>query len=434
MLRKRLLVVACVAALLSVPSRAEAQAPPALTAKNEDARRVYRQGHQALNRERWIPAYESFQELERILRGAKETADVALYWQAYSLSRAGRTRQAKGIAERLVDQYPQSPWRDDARRLIGAEASMPAGAQADEEEVMMVLNALMSSSSPRASPLLLKVLDGDYSERVKARALFVLTQIDARAADDALARILKAPGTMKLKKSAIRMVASGGNRASLDRLDAVYESDPALRTAVIRAWLIGDRKTLLLRAAKGERDPSVRRRAIEALGATNGRKELLELFRARTEPDVQRDVIRGLAVAGAAEALGEIARTSSSPKMRTAAIRALGTAGGADVLRALAESSTTSEERAAAIRAMGIVGGGKPTRDAIASWYRRGDKTVRRAVLNALTASNGVEQLIELFRAEKDRRQKRRLLQRIVTLDSDFALDLLESDVNKEDR
>ena len=89
---------------------ASGRGPPrrALKANNEDARRAYRQGHQALSRGQWIPAFESFLELERILRGAKETADVALYWQAYSLSRAGRARQAKGIAERLVDRYPQS--------------------------------------------------------------------------------------------------------------------------------------------------------------------------------------------------------------------------------------------------------------------------------------------------------------------------------------
>ena len=429
--QKLLSAAVCLAWVTSttVPGLA-AEPPPALETKSANAKSMYRKGHRALSQSEWIKAYEAFGELERVQQRTKEATDAAIYWQAYALSRAGRTREARALVERLAKAYPDSPWRDDARHLGQRIRPHVEIEVSNEEDVMMALDALMASGSRRVVPVLQKVLAGKHSDKVKARALFVLSQIDATAADEALQRILDAPSSTTLKERAIRMIAVGGRSESLLRLDAVYERYPELRRSVVQAWLIGSRGDLLLRVAKGEKDRKLQRRIVEALGAISARKALVELYQSRTEVDVRRDVLRGLGIAGASKELGKIAMTDKSELMRLKAIKALGIAGGSDILRDIAESGKTTKDRAAAIRGLGIAGG-KLNAKAIAELYLEGDAEIKSAALNALMICGGTEQLVELYKAESDPKTKRKLLRRIVTTGGDVTFDIIESDSRK---
>ena len=420
--------VACSAVLTGAIMSISAAAPPALKTKNDDARAAYRKGHESLNGRRWGEAFEVFREVERLLGRAKEDVDAALYWQAYALDRAGRKREAKAIAERLVRRYPKSTWKDDAKRLSGPA---PKIRLTDDEDILMALDALLASSSRKAVPLLKKVLGGDHGKRVKTRALFVLSQIDAKAADEALQRILRGPGDAKLKEGAIQMIAAGGRPESLLRLEAIYESEPSLRRAVIRAWIVGSRKDLLLRTAKGERDPKLRRRAIEALGALSARKELMDLYGALKKADDRRQVLKGLGIAGATAELGEVAKKDPSPDIRLKAIRALGVAGGGRILREIADAAKTVEEKVAAVRTLGMHGGKEAARF-IASKY--GEPGMRKAVLHALQMCGAAEQFANLYRVETDKKRKRELLRRLIMTDGDLALDLIETGSKEGDR
>ena len=187
---------------------------------------------------------------------------------------------------------------------------------------------------------------------------------------------------MKLKKSAIRMVASGGNRASLDRLDAVYESDPALRTAVIRAWIIGDRKDLLLRAAKGEQDPAIRRGRSKRWGRpTVARND--GAVRTRKEPEVLRDVIRDWPSPAPPMRWGRSRRRARHPRYGRRPSARWEPAGGADILLSCREQHDL-RRASGGHSSDGDRRGGKQTQDAIASWY---PAATRRSVAPSLTPS-----------------------------------------------
>ena len=410
--------------LLSTPISTAVAKPPLLTTKSKKAQQAYRQGHEALSDSRWAEALQTFKQMEQALEQSKEAVDAALYWQAYTLTRLGRSREAELVADRLIEQYPKSPWRNDAKRLGRTTAALTKFEAADDEDVMMAVDALMASSSPRAVPLLRKLLAGQHSDKIKARALFVLSQLDAQAADEALQQIIRQKGSDKLKERAIRMIAAAGNRDSFKRLEAIYRQEPSLRRAVIKAWVVGARKDLLLRTAKQEKDAALVKRAINALGALGAGPELFELYGTRKGDDDRRIILRSMGVAGATEQLSRIAENDKLPAVRKAAIRALGVAGAVVPLKRIVEQGENVDDQVAAIRAL-AVGGGRKSAKFIASQYA--NPTLRDAVIEALTICGGTEEMIQIYRQETDRGRKRRLLRRLVATDSDIALDLIES-------
>lgn len=385
---------------------ASATARPAddnIQTANEDARAAYRAGQEAIAREDWVEANERFRDAERQQKAAKEAADAAQYWQAYALAQASRTDAARAAVDKLLREYPKSAWADDARALVPARAPADAAAAAREEDALMAIDALLSSGSKRAVPILQKVLASNHSDKVKSRALFVLSQYDSAAAEGALSTILSGPSSTRLKQEAIRMIAAGGKRSSLDRLLPLFResNDPKIRSAVIDAWIIGSRGDLLRQAAATEADPRMRRRAIEAMGSVGDRAGLLELFDQLQDDDAKRDVMQGLGIAGGVDELAKIASSNASPTVRAEAIKAIGFTGGK--------------------RGSGQVVG----------WYASGDDQIKRAVIESLMISGDSKQLVALYRAETDRDRKRKLLQAISTSGGDEALDLIDEVLDK---
>lgn len=406
--RIRILSMA-LAALLAAPVGAAVAAPQPKEGAPlaEPSKSLYWQGHDALGKRDWSTALELFRELEmQLTRSATEPADAAIYWQAYALSQARRVQEAKAQVARLRKDYPQSAWLDDAQALVsrqaaGTEGGTHASAGKDEREAdaLAALDALLAGGDAKAVPLLQRVIAGEHSNRVRSRAIFVLSQIDPVAADTALDSLLSGTAPARLKAEAIRMIAAGGRPAALDRLLPVYRGneDAAVKRAVLDALLIGDRGDLMLQVIESEADPRRRRGAIEKLGAMGERESLKRLYASRPEVDDRRAVLRALGIAGDRVALLEIAGSEKDGKVQ-----------------------------AEAIRSVGITGGKEAADDLLELYPRLGDAGAREAVVDALMIAGATEALVALYRAEKDPAQRRRLLNRISISDSDAALDLID--------
>ena len=82
-----------------------------------------------------------------------------------------------------------------------------------EQLKIAALEALISAPPDRALPLVNKVLSGNYSDEVKTRALFVLSQIDLPEAQALLLEIAKT-GSGEFRLEAIRMIGIGGSAAA----------------------------------------------------------------------------------------------------------------------------------------------------------------------------------------------------------------------------
>jgi len=415
-LHPRLLTTALAAALslLTIPVSAAPQAQEGAPLA-ESSKSLYWQGHDALGRKDWREALAHFRALEKELTASKtEPADAAIYWQAYALSQAQRGREAAAEVDRLHRLYPKSRWLDDAAALAPPPSESREERDArherrgprDEREAdaLMALDALLAGGNPKAVPLLQRVLQDDHTDRVKGRAIFVLSQIDARAADDALTAILQGNASSRLKSEAIRMIAVGGSKQGLDRLLPIYRSsqDAAVKRGVLDAFLVGDRGDLLLQLIETESEPRRRHEAIEKLGAMNQREALGKLYTTRSDRDDRRAVLRALGIAGARDALIEVARRETEPKLKAEAIRSVGIAGGKKAAAALLELY-------------------QPTQP----------EDVREAVIEALMIAGATEQMVALYRKETDPRMKRELLNRITASDSDAALELIDESLRR---
>jgi hypothetical protein len=182
-------------------------------------------------------------------------------------------------------------------------------------------------------------------------------------------------------------------------LYASSKSAPEKR-AIIQAWLVSDRKDLVLAAARNETDESLRRDAVQALGAMDASSELQQLFDSTHDAESQKAIIQALGVAGNVQGLSAIAESQQPEAIRIEAIHSLGVAGdegGSAALLKLYPKTTSS--------------------------------AVRDAVLQGLLIAGDGEAMVQLYRQAKSKEEKQALLRMITTTNSDAALDLIEHEL-----
>ena len=396
---------------------AHAAADDAMAPSDKQLNQLYWQGHESLQKADWTTALKRFSDLEQQLRSKEpQSADAAVYWEAYTLLQAKRTTEAKATVERLHRDFPNSRWGKDADKLLrqtqgasvnagGTAASAPAAAANDEDIAEIAVEGLMNAPPERAVPLLKKVLSSQHSDKVKKRALFVLSQIDQDAALDVVVDVAKTSNDPELREEAVRMLGVSGEERAVERLRELYASskDAREKRAIIQAWLVADRKDLILASARNEADASVRQQAIQALGAMDAQSELKQLFDVTKDEANQRAIIQALGVAGDVKALTEIAQSQQPERVRIEAIRALGVAGD--------EGGTSS---------------------LLKIYANAGSPALRDAVLQGLVVAGDSDGMLQLYRQAKTREEKQVLMRMITTMGGeDAALDLIEAELNK---
>lgn len=368
---------------------------------------LYWQGHEALKNSDWNGALQRFADLEKQLR-AKEpkNADAAIYWEAYALTQAKRATEAKAAIERLHRDFPNSRWSKDADGLL--RQTRPATAQdasiGDEDIAEAAVEGLLNASPERAVPLLKKVLQSQHSDKVKKRALFVLSQIDEDVALDSVVDVAKNSKDGELREEAIRMLGVSGQDRAIERLRELYASstDAQEKRAIVQAWLTADRKDLILAAARNESDAGVRRDAIQALGAMEASSELKQLFDA----------------------------THDAPSQR-AIVQALGVAGNVQALTAIGDSQQSEEVRIEAIHALGVCGDNGGAKALVGLYPKMTAPKLREAVLQGLLVAGDSAALTQLYKQAKTKEEKQALLRILTTMGDDAAFDIIESELNK---
>ncbi len=275
-----------------------------------------------------------------------------------------------------------------------------AFAQTDDAEELKIaaLEALMAAPPERALPLAAKALQGDHSDEVKERALFILSQIDLPGAQDLLIETAQ-QGSGEIRLEAIRMIGIGGNSDALSRLGGIYDGgDEDVRDAVLEAYLIADDEEavyeLAVSAANAGNDEDFES-AVEMLGVMGAREQLRKL---RESTGNSEALIEAYAISGDADSLRAIALDGSDPEVQAEAIEALGIVGGSEVNATLVEI------------------------------YRASDsEDIREAALEGMLISGYDEGVLELYRSSQDPVEKRELLEYLVVMGSDEIWDIIDS-------
>jgi hypothetical protein len=374
---------------------------------NDD--RLYDAGHRALDSHKYDEALEYFNQ---VASHAGSRADAAWYWKAYTLDKLGRSKEALAAIAELRKSYASSRWLDDAKALeleVNQHAGRPASpeAETDEDLKLMALNSIMQSDPDRAIPLIENILKSSQAPKLKDRALFVLSQSSAPRAQQIIEQIARGAGNPDLQLKAINYLSQrrrqGGSTPAL--LPEIYGStnDPAVKRAILNAYMQYHDKNQLAQVARTEKNPDLRRDAFQYLANNNpGQPELWTIYQSETDPDTRQQILRCMYQDGNTEKLAEAVRNEKDPKTRRVAIEVL------------------------ASQRSGNSG------DMLVSVYgSEQDPQVKQVIIDHLSSDRNAKYLVELARAEKDSKMKLRIVDRLSNMHSKEASDYLMEILSK---
>jgi HEAT repeat protein len=162
-------------------------------------------------------------------------------------------------------------------------------------------------------------------------------------------------------------------------------------------------------------------------GSPSAVPRVLEFLRGPNPPKLKEQAVFLLTQSDAPEArkaLVEIAGGQASPELRRHALEAIGSVGDPediDFLTRTARQEKNPELRRQALGALGMTESPKASEALRALYAESADREDREAILNALTAQENAGVLIALFRVEKDRELRKRIVEAISQMDSEEA-------------
>jgi hypothetical protein len=124
----------------STSNRAAAQA----AAGQADAATVFRSARDLITDGQWARAQEKFSDYVSSYPNEKNL-DAALYWMAYAQQKLAKYDEARTTILRLMEKYPSSSWRNDARLLL---AQVPGAYSVTYEPYVTTVQGTTVVTSP----------------------------------------------------------------------------------------------------------------------------------------------------------------------------------------------------------------------------------------------------------------------------------------------
>ncbi len=264
----------------------------------------------------------------------------------------------------------------------------------------------MQDGNANALPILQQILEGQQSERLKERALFVLAQDQSQAARELLGQIVRGEKDLNLQIKAIRLLAVAQGSGSAETLGSVYakSSDPSVKKAVLDSYLVMNEPEKLLQAAQHESDPQLARHAVSELGAMGAVTQLSDIYKASSSKEVKLAIINAYVAAGSK---------------------------GTDALGAIASSEQDADLRRKAIRNLGVSGGSAAVPSLLAIYSKSNDEESKKAVIDALFVAGDAHDLVAMARSEKDPATRKNIVSKLAVMHSKEATDYMLELLNK---
>ncbi|HEV8430115.1 MAG TPA: HEAT repeat domain-containing protein [Pyrinomonadaceae bacterium] len=387
-----------------------------------DAGTVFRSARDLITDGEWAKAQAKFDEYVSSYPNEKNI-DAALYWLAYTQQKLARYDQCRTTLERLLEKYPSSAWRDDARVLLAQVPTYTANyaaavAASDELVAKLKLESVelprfegayvIGSSTPQA-PVAIATgqgaqglattvwtpeassnsADDDDPCEFKIVVLQALFQTDLQRGIMAATEWLK-PGstqTVRCKSAALTLLGRNGGKTVTPVILGVARSEPDLK---------------------------LRARAISTLGATND-DSVVDALRDFALNSQENDIVEASLYAlskhsgeRAIVVLSDIAISGKATTQRKLAISSIATRPGepaVDALLRIYDADQTVEIRRAVISGFG----NRKSERAGAKLFdiARSSDTIelRKAAISAISRRGGekaIEFLLSLYDTEKN--------------------------------
>lgn len=163
---------------------------------------LYVEGARAIDEGRWTDAEAIF---AKVVKQQGEHSDGALYWKAYAQNKLGQVKSALETCAELGRDFSASSWVHECGALeieIHARSGEPVEPQVatDDDLKLLALASLMQHDEPQALAQLQEILNGDGSEQLKKKALFILGQHYSDATYAQIVRISYVEGDVRIAR------------------------------------------------------------------------------------------------------------------------------------------------------------------------------------------------------------------------------------------
>ncbi len=392
---------------------------PASGNRANDATVVFRSARDLITDGEWARAQEKFNEYVTSYPNEKNI-EAALYWLAYTQHKLGRYDQSRSTIDRLLQKYPDTSWKDDARVLLVQAPGAYAISSADFASAVRATTAASVAAAQESltytgfapiSPMAITPAtaqgigtptvwradefgvsssenDDDPCE-FKIVVLQALFQTDLQRGIMAATEWLK-PGstqTVRCKSAALTLLGRNGGKAVTPVILGVARSEPDLK---------------------------LRARAISTLGATND-DSVVDALREFALNSQENDIVEASLYAlskhtgdRAVTVLTDIAISGKLPSQRKVAISSIASRAGepaVDALFRIYDADQSIEIRKAVIS-------GFANRKSERAGNRlleiaRGSDNIelRKAAISAISRRGGdkaIEFLLSLYETEKN--------------------------------
>src|SRR6266566_3585275 len=228
--------------------------------QEREAELDYQRAKTLADKGQWEEALRAFDEAS--LKGGSR-ADGALYWKAYAQNKLNQQAEALTTLAELKRSFPDSRWLKDARALeedirrASRQAPDDPSSQPDEELELLAINNLIQTNPEKALPILLKLLEGNASPKLKEKALFVLSQSGSDKAREIVANFARGKSNPDLQLKSLEYLALFGGKESRQVLADVYASstDKKIKKSILGFFMIGGERDRPWRRPKGKRMP-----------------------------------------------------------------------------------------------------------------------------------------------------------------------------------
>ena len=425
-----LLVVLLVASVAMAQQRTSGSSNR--SAQQSDAVTVFRSARDLITDGEWARAQEKFDEYVTSYPNEKNI-DAALYWLAYSQHKLAKFDQCRATIDRLLQKYPASNWRDDARVLLAQVPGSYAAAVVAYEDLISTVkagqgiqgvpippveNSIVYAPAPMAqvavtpldaAPVIAATpvwsagagfngsADDDDPCEFKIVVLQALFQTDLQRGIMAATDWLK-PGstqTVRCKSAALTLLGRNGGKQV---------------TPVI------------LGVARSEPDIKLRARAISPLGATND-DAVLDALRDFALNSQENDIIEASVYAlsrhtgeRAINVLSDIAISSKTPTQRKFAIASIASRPGepaVDALFKIYDADQTLEIRRAVISGFANRKSERAGNRLFEIARSSDNLDLRKAAISSISRRGGdkaIEFLLSLYDTEKNEELKDQII------------------------
>ena len=405
-------------------------------APQSDAITVFRSARDSITDGEWSKAEEKFSQYVSAFPNEKNL-DAALYWLAYAEHKLEKFADARNTIERLLEKYPNSSWRDDARVLLAQApgAYVPGAAAIVYDPLVTVAPGAVTPTAitpaPAAAPV---VVYGQGPQGIQSTAPVAV----AAPGQGFGIGVGGAPSLYRVDEFDV-----GGAGADDDPcefkivvLQALFQSDLQRGIMTATEWLKpGSTQTVrcksaaltllgrhggkavtpvILGVARSEPDLKLRARAISTLGATND-DSVVEALRDFALTSQENDIVEASLYAlskhtgdRAIAVLGDIAVSGKTINQRKLAISSISTRPGepaVDALFKIYDADQTLEIRKAVIFGFGNRKSERAATKLFEIARSSDNVELRKSAINAISRRGGdkaVDFLLSLYDSEKN--------------------------------